>query len=90
MKKKGLRLLLISGMALLFYAVTLFFVEQAYAHGYMDSPASRALLCKQGENNNCGAVQYEPQSIEAKKGFPEAGPEDGKIASGGIFLELDE
>ena len=26
------------------------------AHGYLDGPKSRALLCKEGANLNCGSV----------------------------------
>lgn len=64
-------------------------------HGYVNDPPSRAFLCneKGGKlNKNCGAVQYEPQSIEGPKGFPDKGPADGKIASAGKtnFKELDE
>ncbi|MBD8497234.1 lytic polysaccharide monooxygenase [Paenibacillus arenosi] len=67
------------------------FSQQASAHGYVDGPASRAYLCKLGQNTDCGAIIYEPQSLEAPKGFPAAGPADGKIASaGGIFPKLDE
>ena len=51
------------------------------AHGYLDGPKSRALLCKEGANLNCGSVVYEPQSLEYLKGFPQSGPADGKIAS---------
>ncbi|MBQ4898585.1 lytic polysaccharide monooxygenase [Paenibacillus sp. Marseille-P2973] len=65
--------------------------EKASAHGYIDSPGSRGYLCKLGQNTDCGAVVYEPHSLEAPKGFPAAGPADGKIASaGGIFPKLDE
>lgn len=64
--------------------------EGASAHGYMESPASRALLCKDKQNTNCGAVQYEPQSLEAVGGFPETGPADGQITGAGIFKELYE
>lgn len=65
--------------------------DKASAHGYIDSPGSRGYLCKTGQNTDCGAVMYEPQSLEAPKGFPAAGPADGKIASaGGIFPKLDE
>ncbi|GAF08318.1 lytic polysaccharide monooxygenase [Paenibacillus pini] len=66
------------------------FSESASAHGYIESPASRAYMCKQGENTNCGAVQYEPQSIEATGNFPTTGPVDGQITGGGIFKELYE
>lgn len=61
------------------------------AHGYVDSPKSRAVLCAEGVNNDCGAVIYEPQSIEGPGNYPEAGVPDGKIASGGgVFPKLDE
>lgn len=66
------------------------FADSASAHGYIESPASRAYMCKQGENTNCGAVQYEPQSIEAIGNFPTTGPADGEITGGGIFKELFE
>lgn len=50
---------------------------------------SRAALCSQNYgalNSNCGNIMYEPQSLEAPKGFPQGGPADGKIASaGGLF-----
>ena len=63
----------------------------AQAHGYVNGPYSRAMACKLGLNANCGAVVYEPQSLEAPKGFPAAGPADGRIASaGGTFPELDQ
>ncbi|HHY6978071.1 TPA: lytic polysaccharide monooxygenase [Yersinia enterocolitica] len=55
-------------------------------HGFIESPPSRTFLCsKQGGelNKNCGPAQYEPQSIEGLKGFPQAGPPDGAIASAG-------
>lgn len=66
------------------------FANSASAHGYIESPASRAYMCKQGENTNCGAIQYEPQSVEAIGNFPTTGPADGEITGGGIFKELYE
>lgn len=61
----------------------------AYAHGFIEKPASRAALCSQNYgalNLKCGNIMYEPQSLEAPKGFPQSGPADGKIASaGGLF-----
>ncbi|QIC16022.1 aminopeptidase [Providencia vermicola] len=62
-----------------------------FAHGYVFEPQSRAYLCNQKLNAECGAIQYEPQSLEAAKGFPLSGPIDGQIASAGItrFAELD-
>lgn len=63
----------------------------AYSHGYVTDPSSRAALCTAGENTDCGNLQYEPQSLEAPKGFPAAGPADGKIASAnGAFPKMDE
>ncbi|OBZ13169.1 chitin-binding protein [Bacillus sp. FJAT-26390] len=67
------------------------FSQQLFAHGYVEGPASRAALCKSGQNTDCGSIIYEPQSLEAPKGFPAAGPADGKIASAnGAFPKLDE
>ncbi|MFW9269519.1 N-acetylglucosamine-binding protein GbpA [Pseudomonas sp. NR3] len=73
--------------------------QGVFAHGYLEVPPSRALLCQRGDNQNCGGAQYEPQSTgETFKGFPNGaggaplqGPVDGKIASGGIplFSALD-
>lgn len=64
----------------------------SHAHGYVSGPHSRAAACKMGLNTDCGAIVYEPQSLEALKGFPAAGPADGQIASaGGQFGgKLDE
>ncbi|TKI86997.1 lytic polysaccharide monooxygenase [Bacillus mycoides] len=63
--------------------------QNAYAHGFVEKPGSRAALCSQNYgalNLNCGNVMYEPQSLEAPKGFPQGGPVDGEIASaGGLF-----
>lgn len=63
--------------------------QSAYAHGFVEKPSSRAALCSQNYgalNLNCGNVMYEPQSLEAPKGFPDGGPIDGEIASaGGLF-----
>ncbi|WP_336845300.1 lytic polysaccharide monooxygenase [Providencia rettgeri] len=43
-------------------------------------------------NKGCGPVQYEPQSVKGPKGFPEMGPKNGEIASGGNpnFSQLNE
>lgn len=58
-------------------------------HGYVSNPLSRAALCKQDQMG--GAIQWEPQSVEALKGFPRSGPPDGQLASGGHerFAVLD-
>ncbi|WP_223805868.1 lytic polysaccharide monooxygenase [Ornithinibacillus gellani] len=72
-------------------ALTLGFSMNVSAHGYVDGPSSRAVLCQEGVNKDCGAVVYEPQSIEGPGDFPNAGVPDGQIASGGgVFPELDE
>lgn len=69
----------------------LLFVGKASAHGYVTGPDSRASLCAKGINVDCGAIVYEPQSLEAPGNFPNEGPADGKIASaGGAFPKLDE
>ncbi|WP_082798703.1 lytic polysaccharide monooxygenase [Chryseobacterium cucumeris] len=59
------------------------------AHGYVLSPASRgyqgsldkAALGYSAAFSIYGSVINEPGSLEAPKGFPAAGPADGKIAS---------
>ncbi|RMI42518.1 lytic polysaccharide monooxygenase auxiliary activity family 9 protein [Streptomyces triticirhizae] len=64
----------------------------AQGHGYTTSPTSRQQFCAQGVASDCGAIQWEPQSVEGPKGFPAAGPADGSICSGGNsrFSELDD
>ncbi|WP_284140500.1 lytic polysaccharide monooxygenase [Virgibacillus sp. LDC-1] len=66
------------------------FASTVSAHGYVNQPQSRALLCADGANYDCGPIIYEPQSLEAPGNFPIGGPPDGKIASANIFFELDE
>ncbi|MCU6669413.1 N-acetylglucosamine-binding protein GbpA [Enterobacteriaceae bacterium H4N4] len=71
---------------------TLTVASSALAHGYVESPASRAYMCKLGKNIDCGTVQYEPQSVERTSGFPEGAlPPDGQLASAGIsqYSQLD-
>lgn len=44
--------------------------QNAYAHGFVEKPGSRAALCSQNYgalNSNCGNIMYEPQSLEAPK-----------------------
>ena len=44
--------------------------QNAYAHGFVEKPGSRAALCSQNYgalNSNCGNIMYEPQSLEALK-----------------------
>lgn len=56
----------------------------AQAHGYVGGPGSELTArVAMRANTGMGAAQYEPQSLEAPKGFPEAGPADGQIASAG-------
>lgn len=71
-------------------AVSLLWSPFCNGHGY--TTISRNLLCTNGDNDSCGSIIYEPQSLEAPKGFPGAGPVDGKLASAGIplFSALDE
>ncbi|UHA76249.1 lytic polysaccharide monooxygenase [Paenibacillus sp. 481] len=77
-------------MTLLTLTCWAMFTESASAHGYIESPASRSLQCKQGSNTNCGRVVFDPHSVEGRGSFPQSGPADGKIAGGGVFSELDE
>ena len=67
-------------------------VPVAFGHGYTNSPISRAKLCANTTVKNCGAIQWEPQSTEGPKGFPGAGPADGKLCSAGLsqFNELND
>lgn len=59
----------------------------AFAHGFIGGSASSLISrAAWAANTDRGAVQYEPQSLEAPKGFPAEGPADGKLASaGGLF-----
>ncbi|GAA3278432.1 lytic polysaccharide monooxygenase [Dactylosporangium vinaceum] len=50
-------------------AGSLLFGDPASAHGYVSSPPSRQALCAQGKVADCGAIQYEPQSVEGPKGL---------------------
>jgi predicted carbohydrate-binding protein with CBM5 and CBM33 domain len=64
----------------------------AVAHGYTTSPPSRSYRCAQHQVADCGSIQYEPQSVEGPKGFPQAGPADGQICSANHseFAQLDD
>lgn len=72
--------------------VSLLATGSANSHGYTDSPISRQKLCQNGTVTGCGGIQWEPQSVEGPKGFPGAGPADGKICAGGNggFAQLDD
>lgn len=78
----------------MFFAVftlaVVLFQTTASAHGYISKPASRVYLANKGINVGVGSAQYEPQSVEAPKGFPISGPADGSIAGGGKYSLLDE
>ncbi|AWI28948.1 lytic polysaccharide monooxygenase [Streptomyces tirandamycinicus] len=78
--------LAVAGTALLATAGT------AGSHGYTDSPISRQRLCADGTVADCGEIRWEPQSVEGPKGFPAAGPADGRICAGGNsrFAQLDD
>ncbi|WP_309303864.1 lytic polysaccharide monooxygenase [Brevibacillus laterosporus] len=76
------------GITLAAMAGTMVFAGSASAHGYIESPTSRALLCKQGQNVGCGQIQYEPQSVEGVGNFPQSGPKDGEITGAGKYKEL--
>ncbi|MGL5665027.1 MAG: lytic polysaccharide monooxygenase, partial [Shewanella sp.] len=91
-KLKRPQLARLSLIALALSATSALVSQTASAHGYVVSPESRSYACKTGSNLNCGAVQWEPQSVEGPSGFPESGPADGKIASAanGAFSPLDE
>ncbi|MCT2587376.1 lytic polysaccharide monooxygenase [Actinophytocola sp. S1-96] len=88
--KRITRMLTIAALAVI--PMTLVTTGSASAHGYTNSPASRAYHCNQGSAQDCGAIQWEPHSVEGPKGFPEAGPADGSICAGGNtrFAELDD
>lgn len=77
----------------MFFAVftlaVVLFQTTASAHGYISKPASRVYLANKGINVGVGSAQYEPQSVEAPKGFPASGPADGSIAGGGKYSLLD-
>ena len=67
-------------------ALALLTTSQVIAHGYVESPASRAYLCNTGKNISCGNIQYEPQSIEAPEGLFERGSLDNKMGSAGVSM----
>lgn len=63
--------------------------KSTFAHGYVESPKSRGYIGSLEKNQigwdsalkKYGIVITNPQSLEYKKGFPQAGPPDGRIAS---------
>lgn len=62
-----------------------------FSHGYVSQPESRSDKCALHENSECGAIQYEPQSLEANSDSFLSGALDGHMGSAGVarFSELD-
>ncbi|TYB45578.1 lytic polysaccharide monooxygenase auxiliary activity family 9 protein [Actinomadura chibensis] len=50
-------------------ASTIVVAGPASAHGYVSSPPSRQALCAAGAVADCGAIRFEPQSVEGRKGL---------------------
>ncbi|MFF3211281.1 lytic polysaccharide monooxygenase [Streptomyces sp. NPDC002886] len=73
-------------------ALALVTAPTASSHGYTDTPISRQKLCANKTVSDCGPIQWEPQSVEGLKGFPAAGPADGRICAGNHseFAQLDD
>ena len=65
MIKKHIELLIIMTTGL-----SVFVSHISHGHAYITK--SRAKLCQEQKNINCGPVIYEPQSVEGADGFPEA------------------
>ncbi|MGC9669149.1 lytic polysaccharide monooxygenase [Planosporangium sp. 12N6] len=85
MRRKLARpVLALVAMVASFTAASLMAASPASAHGYVSSPPSRQAMCAQGRVANCGAIVYEPQSVEGPKGL--------RSCSGGNsrFAELDD
>ncbi|KUF19376.1 MULTISPECIES: lytic polysaccharide monooxygenase auxiliary activity family 9 protein [Streptomyces] len=55
----------------------------AGAHGYVNAPASRQAQCA-ARTVPCGAIKYEPQSVEGRKGLRSCSGGNGR------FAELDD
>lgn len=76
---------------------TVLIPSAAFAHGFVGDDSgnpthtltARAAL---KANGDMGGAQWEPQSLEAPKGFPASGPADGHLASAGHeqWSALDE
>ncbi|GIN01478.1 lytic polysaccharide monooxygenase [Planomonospora venezuelensis] len=73
----------LAATAALAFGATVFTATPASAHGYVSSPPSRQAFCAQGKVS-CGAVKYEPQSVEGAKGQ--------RTCHGGVarFAELND
>lgn len=88
MNKVAIKVCVAFGLLVVMIAGAMFIAERVSAHGYVESPTSRAYMCKQGKNMNCGPIQYEPQSVEGEGSFPQSGPSDGQITGAGRYPEL--
>lgn len=95
MKKNILKSSLLAAVV----AGTAFIGQTAFAHGYVSAPASRSyqgmLDRKEGTpgwSGLYGGAAAEPQSMEGRKNFPEEGPADGTLPSGGLtrFAEMNK
>ncbi|MFI0372101.1 lytic polysaccharide monooxygenase auxiliary activity family 9 protein [Actinomadura sp. 1N219] len=83
MKKTGRKLAAATaGVAIAPLVAVVLPATAALAHGYVSAPPSRQAQCAQGVVQ-CGAIKYEPQSVEGPKGL--------RSCSGGNagFAELD-
>ncbi|MGX6604591.1 lytic polysaccharide monooxygenase [Micromonosporaceae bacterium Da 78-11] len=56
----------------------------ASAHGYVSNPPSRQALCASGAVAGCGQIQFEPQSVEGKKGLQSC---DGGVAQWSVLSD---
>ncbi|MCP2169069.1 lytic polysaccharide monooxygenase auxiliary activity family 9 protein [Goodfellowiella coeruleoviolacea] len=92
LKKQFKRAFGVLVLGLIPLALSVLTAGTAQAHGYTQNPTSRAYFCKLGTATNCGSIQWEPQSVEGPKGFPNSGPADGKLCSAGVgsFAPLDD
>lgn len=78
------RVLSIIGTATLIPCLQFFLpMANAHAHGFVSSPPSRQAQCAQGAVQ-CGAIKYEPQSVEGPKGLTSC---NGGL---GQFAELND
>lgn len=80
-------LVVTTGAVLLALVYFVLLADKASAHGFVTD--SRAHLCEQGVNVNCGPVRWEPQSVEGRGDFPEFGVPDGQLAGATVFPDLD-
>ena len=77
LKRRLLSAAAVAAAAPLFFAVLP--SGTAYAHGYVSSPASRQAQCAAG-TVSCGAIQWEPQSVEGPKGLRDCAGGNSRFA----------